>query len=81
MAYNIYNDGFPVLGSRNWDLRWIMTRAFCEIRGVLATVLRLDPNMHLDYWSSVCGHQKIFRLRMPSIKDYFGPKAINSGNW
>ena len=27
MAYNIYNDGFRVLGTRNWDLRWIMTRA------------------------------------------------------
>ena len=22
-----YNDGFRVLGTRNWDLRWIMTRA------------------------------------------------------
>ena len=22
-----YNDGFRVLGSRFWDLRWIMTRA------------------------------------------------------
>ena len=27
MAYNIYNDGFRVLGTRNWDLRWIVTRA------------------------------------------------------
>ena len=27
MAYNIYSDGFRVLGTRNWDLRWIMTRA------------------------------------------------------
>ena len=34
----------------------------------LATVLGLDPNMHLDYWSSACGHQKVFRLRMPYTK-------------
>ena len=27
MAYNIYYDGFGVLGTLNWDLRWIMTRA------------------------------------------------------
>ena len=27
MAYNLYNDGFRVLGTRNWDLRWILTRA------------------------------------------------------
>ena len=27
MAYNIYYDGFRVLGTLNWDLRWIMTRA------------------------------------------------------
>ena len=50
---------------------------FSEIRGVLATVLWLDPNIHLDYWSSACGHQKVFRLRMPYTKHYFGPKAIN----
>ena len=47
----------------------------------LATVLWLDPNIHLDYWSSACGHQKVFRLRMPYTKHYFGPKAINFGNW
>ena len=53
MAYNIYYDGFGVLGTLNWDLRWIMKgEHFSEIRGVLATVLWLDPNMHLDYWSS-----------------------------
>ena len=66
----------------NWDLRWIMKgEHFSEIRGVLATVLWLDPNIHLDYWSSACGHQKVFRLRMPYTKHYFGPKAINFGNW
>ena len=47
----------------------------------LATVLWLDPNMHVDYWSSACGHQKVFRLRMPYTKHYFGPKATNFGNW
>ena len=66
MAYNIYYDGFGVLGTLNWDLRWIMK-----------AVLWLDPNIHLDYWSSACGHQKLFRLRMPYTKHYFGPKAIN----
>ena len=88
MAYNIDYDGFGVLGTLNWDLRWIMKgEHFSEIRGVLATVLWLDPNIHLDYWSSACGHQKVFRLRMPYTthyfgpmpytKHYFGPKAIN----
>ena len=78
MAYNIYYDGFGVLGTLNWDLRWIMKgEHFSEIRAVLATVLWLDPNIHLDYWSSACGHQKVFRLRMPYTKHYFGPKAIN----
>ena len=52
-----------------------------EIRGVLATVLWLDPNIHLDYWSSDCGHQKVFKLRMLYPKHYFGPKAVNFGNW
>ena len=52
---------------------------FCEIRGVLATVLWLDANIHLDYWSSDCGHQKVFRLRMLCTKHCFGPKAITLG--
>ena len=78
MAYNIYYDGFGVLGTLNWDLRWIMKgEHFSEIRGVLATVLWLNPNIHLDYWSSACGHQKVFRLRMPYTKHDFGPEAIN----
>ena len=81
MAYNIYNDGFRVLGTRNWDLVDYYDKSTCEIRGVLATVLWLDPNMHLDYWSSACGHQKVSRLRMPYTKHYFGPKAIKFGNW
>ena len=45
---------------------------FSEIRGVLATVLWLDPNIHLEYWSSACGHQKVFRPRMPYTKHYLG---------
>ena len=28
------------------------SKHFCEIRGVLATVLWLDLNIHLDYWSN-----------------------------
>ena len=31
MAYNIYYDGFGVLGILNWDLRWIMTRALLRV--------------------------------------------------
>ena len=27
MAYNIHYDGLGVLGTLNWDLQWIMTRA------------------------------------------------------
>ena len=65
MAYNIYNDGFRVLGTRNWDLRWIMTRAL------------LRDTRSVSYRSVACGHQKVFRLRMPYTKHYFGPKAIN----
>ena len=79
MAYNIYYDGFGVLGTLNWDLRWIMTRAL--LRDTRSFRYWLDPNIHLDYWSSDCGHQKVFRLRMPYTKHYFGPKAINFGNW
>ena len=79
MAYNIYYDGFGVLGTLNWDLRWIMTRAL--LRDTRSFRYWLDPNIHLDYWSSACGHQKVFRLRMPYTKHYFGPKAINFGNW
>ena len=77
MAYNIYYDGFGVLGTLNWDLRWIMTRAL--LRDTRSFRYWLDPNIHLDYWSSACGHQKVFRLRMPYTKHYFGPKAINFG--
>ena len=79
MAYNIYYDGFGVLGTLNWDLRWIMTRAL--LQDTRSFRYWLDPNIHLDYWSSACGHQKVFRLRMPYTKHYFGPKAINFGNW
>ena len=43
---------------------------FCEIRRVLATVLWLDPKIHVAYWSSDCGHQKVFRLRMLYTKHY-----------
>ena len=33
MAYNVYYDGFGVLGTLNWDLRWIMKgKHFSEIR-------------------------------------------------
>ena len=66
MAYNIYYDGFGVLGTLNWDLRWIMTRAL--LRDTRSFRYWLDPNIHLDYWSSACGHQKVFRLRMPYTK-------------
>ena len=82
MAYNIYNDGFRVLSTRNWDLRWIMTRALLrDTRSFSYRSVARPHNMHLDYWSSACGHQKVFRLRMPYTKHYFGPKAINFGNW
>ena len=47
---------------------------------VLATVLWLDPDIHLDYWSRACGHQ-VFRPRMLYTEHSFGPKAINFGNW
>ena len=79
--YNIYNDGFRVLGTRNWDLRWIMTRALLRDTRSFSYRSVARPNMHLDYWSSACGHQKVFRLRMPCTKHYFGRKAINFGNW
>ena len=79
MAYNIYYDGFGVLGTLNWDLRWIMTRAL--LRDTRSFRYWLDPNIHLDYWSSACGHQNVFRLRILYTKHYFGPKAINFGNW
>ena len=81
MAYNIYNDGFAFWVHLIGICGGLCQEHFYEIRGVLATVLWLDPNMHLDYCSSACGHQKVFRLRTPYIKHYFGPKAINSGNW
>ena len=32
MAYNIYNDGFRVLGTRNWDLRWIIGQVLVDTR-------------------------------------------------
>ena len=54
---------------------------FARYEDFLATVLWLDPNIHVDYWSSACGHQKVFRLRVLYTKHYFGPKAINFGNW
>ena len=84
MAYNIYYVLF--MGLAFWVhligiCGGLSQEHFCEIRGVLATVLWLDPNIHLDYWSSACGHQKVFRLRMPYTKHYFGPQAINFGNW
>ena len=80
MAYNILCliYGFRVLGTLSWDFA-VDYEHFCEIRGVLATVL--DPNIHLDCWSSACGHQKVSRLRMLYTEHYFGPKAINFGNW
>ena len=53
-----------------------------EIQGVLATVLWLDPNIHLDYWSRDCGHQKVFRLGMLYPKHYLDLRQlINFGNW
>ena len=84
MAYNIYYDGFGVLGTLNWDLRWIMTRAL--LRDTRSFSYRSVARsqyiyIYLDYWSSACGHQKVFKLRMPYTKHYFGPKAINFENW
>ena len=39
MAYNIYYDGFGVLGTLNWDLRWIMTRALLRDTKTIGQVL------------------------------------------
>ena len=81
MAYNIHYDGLGVLGTLNWDLRWIMTRALLrDTRGFsYRSVARSQYTFRL--LANACGHQKVFRLRMPYTKHYFGPKAINFGNW
>ena len=84
MAYNIYYVLF--MGFAFWVhligiCGGLSQEHLCEIRGVLATVLWLNPNIHVDYWSTDCGHQKVLRLRMLYPKHYFGPKAINFGNW
>ena len=55
MAYNIYYVLF--MGFAFWVhligiCGGLRQEHFCEIRGVLATVLWLDPNIHLDYWSN-----------------------------
>ena len=56
--------GSRVLGTLNWDLRWIMTRALWrDTRGFSYRSVWLDPNIHLDSWSNAGGHQKVFRLR------------------
>ena len=58
-----------------------MTRALLRDTRSFSYRSVVDPNIHLDYWSSDCGHQAVFRLRMLYTKHYFGPKAINFGNW
>ena len=58
---------FGVLGALNWDLRWIMTRALLRDTRSFSYRSWLDP--------------KVFTLRMLYTKHYFGPKAINFGNW
>ena len=60
--------GFRVLGTLNWDLRWIMTRAL------------LRDTRSFSY-RSVARPQYTFRLLVIYTKHYFGPKAINFGNW
>ena len=77
MAYNIYYDGFGVLGTLNWDLRWIMTRAL--LRDTRSFRYWLDPNIHLDYWSSACGHQKVFRLRMHTLNTILDLRQLTLG--
>ena len=66
MAYNIYNDGFRVLGTRNWDLRWIMTRAL------------LRDTRSFSY-RSVARPQYAFRLLIKCLwtpEGYQAPNAI-----
>ena len=82
MAYNIYRliYGFRVLGTLNWDLRWIMTRALLrDTRSFSYRSLWLEPNIHLDYWSSDCGHQKVFRLRMLYTKHDLDLRQLTLG--
>ena len=67
MAYNIYNDGFRFLGTRNWDLRWIMTRAL------------LRDTRSLSY-RSVARPQYAFRLLVKCLwtpEGFQAPNAIH----
>ena len=74
--------GSRVLGTLNWDLRWIMTRALLRDTRSLSDRSVARPQYPFrSKWSSACGHQKVFRLRMLYTKHYFGPKAINFENW
>ena len=81
MAYNIYNDGFRVLGTRNWDLRWIMTRALLRDTRSFSYRSVARPQYAFRLLVKCLWTQKVFRLRMPYTKHYVGPKAINFGNW
>ena len=67
MAYNIYYDGFGVLGTLNWDLRWIMTRALLR-----------DPRS-VSY-RSVARSQCTFRLLVKCLwtpEGFQAPNAIH----
>ena len=50
-----------------------------EIRGVLATVLWLDPNIHLDYWSSDCGHQKVSGSECCTLNTFLDLRQLTLG--
>ena len=47
---------------------------------MLATVLWLDPSIHVDSWSSACGHQKVFRLRMLYTKHILDLRQLTLEN-
>ena len=66
MAYNIYYDGFGVLGTLNWDLRWIMTRAL------------LRDTRSFSY-RSVARSQYTFRLLVKCLtpEGFQAPNAIH----
>ena len=74
---------FRVLGTLNWDLRWIMTRALLRDTRSFSYGSAARPKYTFRLLVKWLWTPEGFQAPNPIhfTKHYFGPKAINSGNW
>ena len=47
---------------------------------MLATVLWLDPNIHLDSWSSACGHRRFSGSKCYTLNTILDLRQLTLGN-